>query len=69
MSNETRQECLKKTRPRYQGAERKYKKIILDEFCATWGYNRKYAIDLLNGKTAKGGGRAHFPLPDKKQSL
>ena len=56
MNNETRQECLKKTRPRYQGAGRNYKKIILDEFCVTWGYNRKYAIDLLNGKTAEGGG-------------
>ncbi len=61
MSSETRQECLEKTRPRYQGAGRKYKKIILDEFCATWGYNRKYAIDLLNGKTAEGGGRRGRP--------
>ena len=53
MGAETKQECLEKTRRRYRGAGRRYKKIILDEFCATWDYNRKYAIDLLNGKTAR----------------
>ena len=49
MGNETRQECLENTQGRYEKAGRRYKKIILDEFCATWGYNRKYAISLLNG--------------------
>jgi len=61
MDGETKQECLEKTRWRYRGAGRKYKKIILDEFCATWDYNRKYAIDLLNGKTAKRKGRRGRP--------
>jgi len=53
MGDETRQECLEKTRWRYRRAGRKYKKIILDEFCATWSYHRKYAIALLNQKAAK----------------
>jgi hypothetical protein len=61
MGTESKQECLEKTRGRYRDAGRKYKKIILDEFCATWGYNRKYAIELLNGKTGTGGGRRGRP--------
>lgn len=61
MGSETKQECLEKTRNRYKGAGRKHKKIILDEFCATWGYNRKYAIDLLNGKTSKHNGQRGRP--------
>ncbi|MCE9615163.1 MAG: transposase family protein [Lentisphaerae bacterium] len=43
------------------GAGRRYKKIILDEFCATWEYNRKYAIDLLNAKARKRRGRRGRP--------
>jgi hypothetical protein len=34
--------------PRYQTARREEKSRILDEFCATTGYHRKYAIHLLN---------------------
>ena len=61
MANETKQECLEKTRKRYRQARRKGKKLILDEFCATWDYNRKYAIDLLNGKSSKAKGRRGRP--------
>lgn len=61
MGNETMRECLEKTRRRYQEAGRKYKKIILDEFCAMWGYNRKYTIDLFNRKTHPSGGRRGRP--------
>ncbi|MCM8813204.1 MAG: hypothetical protein NC924_04620 [Candidatus Omnitrophica bacterium] len=32
---------------RYRNASKQQKSIILDEFCATCGYNRKYAISLL----------------------
>ncbi len=53
MDNETKRECLEKTRKRYRRAGRRYKKIILDEFCATWGYHRKYAIVRLNEKASK----------------
>lgn len=41
-------EYLKKIYQRYHGANRKEKKQILDEFCKICGYNRKYAIWLLN---------------------
>jgi len=61
MGDETRQECLEKTRWRYRRAGRKYKKIILDEFCATWSYHRKYAIALLNQKAAKRADRRGRP--------
>jgi hypothetical protein len=41
------------TGPRYRKAGRAKKSAILDEFCQTTGYNRKYAITLLRhaGKT------------------
>jgi len=41
-------EYLKKIYQRYHRANRKEKKQILDEFCKICGYNRKYAIWLLN---------------------
>jgi hypothetical protein len=39
---------LRAVHPRYQKASREVKSRILDEFCATTGYHRKYAIHLLN---------------------
>lgn len=43
---------------RYRKANRAEKKQILDEFCAVCGYNRKYAIRLLNsGKNRKKHGK------------
>lgn len=53
IGDETKRECLEKTRWRYRRAGRKYKRIILDEFCATWSYHRKYASALLNQKASK----------------
>jgi hypothetical protein len=34
---------------RYQQADRQAKQVMLDEFCLTTGYHRKYAIRILNG--------------------
>jgi len=48
MSNKSKREYLKKVIERYFKADREEKKRILDEFCANCGYNRKYAIRLLN---------------------
>ncbi len=48
MSQPSRREYLKKIRPRYQRAGRKHKQLILNEFCLNCGYERKYAIKLLN---------------------
>jgi len=50
MGKNTRKEYLKAIRGRYGKAGRKEKKQILDEFCKVCGYNRKYAVRLLNGK-------------------
>jgi len=44
---QSRKDYLEAIRNRYRRAGRKEKTIILGEFCATCGYNRKYAIRLL----------------------
>jgi len=43
----SRQEYLEAIRSRYRRSNRRDKAVILDEFCAICGYNRKYAIRLL----------------------
>jgi hypothetical protein len=44
----SKRDYLETIRTRYQRASKKAKTLILDEFCATCGYNRKYAIRLLS---------------------
>src|SRR3989304_5157333 len=53
MSNKSKQEYLKEIKPRYKKADKAEKNRILTEFCKTCGYNRKYAICLLNQKEKK----------------
>ena len=55
MGKNERQAYLKAIRSRYRRARKKAKVTILDEFCSVCGYNRKYAIRLLNqrAKTKK----------------
>jgi hypothetical protein len=48
MSFQSRRELLVTVVPRYKEAGRKQKMIILNEFIATTGYSRKYAIRLLS---------------------
>jgi len=48
MSNQTKKEYLNQIRNRYSQSTKEEKKKILDEFCEVCGYNRKYAIRLLN---------------------
>lgn len=48
MGKDERYAYLKAVRDRYRQADKKSKTIILDEFCQVCGYNRKYAIRLLN---------------------
>jgi transposase InsO family protein len=57
LGNQGRWEYLRAIYERYRKAERKAKKVILSEFCASTGYHRKYAIRLLNG-----------PRPEKRRS-
>jgi hypothetical protein len=49
MSPRSKKEYMEAIHKRYKHASRSEKKIILDEFCATTGYHRKYAIVLLKG--------------------
>ena len=49
MSYHARQEVRARVAPRYQAANGPQKSRILDEFIATTGYARKYAIRLLHG--------------------
>jgi hypothetical protein len=44
----SKQDYLEAIRIRYQHSGKKIKSLILDEFCATCDYNRKYAIRLLS---------------------
>ena len=48
MSHSAKRQYLLVIIERYQKAGRKEKKFILDEFWAVCGYNRKYALRLLN---------------------
>jgi len=50
MSNSAKQEYLQEIRKRYFLASKSDKTLILDEFCATCGFNRKYVIRLIRKK-------------------
>ena len=47
MSIEGRRELLARIVPRYRDAGRAQRAVMLDEFVAATGYERKYAIRLL----------------------
>src|ERR1700757_2768690 len=49
----SKQDYLATIRTRSQQAGKKAKTLILDEFCATCGYNRKYAIRMLSKSRPK----------------
>jgi hypothetical protein len=49
MSPQSKKEYTEATHQRYKNASHKGKTFILNEFCATSGYHRKYAIQLLRG--------------------
>ena len=50
MSYRTRRELLSQIIPRYREADQNQKQSMLNEFVASTGYNRKYAIRLLSQK-------------------
>lgn len=52
----SRRDYLEAIRSRYRKADKEAKSRILDEFCATCGYNRKYAIRLLRKPRKKPAG-------------
>ena len=56
MSLRSKSELLEVTRPRYLKAIKAEKGKILDEFIASTGYHRKYAIKILKrGRKGKSG--------------
>ena len=68
MSIQSKQEYLISIRERYFHSTKK-KKLILDEFCVTCGYHRKYAIRLLHKpsphhRMGKAGRRKHYDNRD-----
>ena len=63
MGKNERQAYLKAIRSRYRRARKKAKAGILDEFCSVCGYNRKYAIRLLNQRAKTSKKRRPGPKP------
>lgn len=53
MSQKAKREYLREIKSRYNKADKQQKNKILTEFCNVCGYNRKYAIYLLNQKQKK----------------
>src|SRR6266536_2321927 len=51
MSFRAKRELLVQVAPRYRAARHGQRSVILDEFVAVTGYERKYAIRLLLGPT------------------
>ena len=49
MGGKSRSDYLKAIYSRYKRVSKPLRARILDEFCQVCGYNRKYAIRLLNG--------------------
>ena len=65
MSNEAKLEHLLAIKKRYLSATKAEKKIILDEFCKTCNYNRKYAIRLINKRSTASPGKKKSGRPKK----
>jgi hypothetical protein len=59
---QSRRDYLEAIRTRYRKAGRKEKTIILGEFCAICGYNRKYAIRLLRTRPLSATNRKPGPV-------
>jgi hypothetical protein len=77
MSNAAKKEYLLSIRNRYLSASQSEKEQILDEFCKICGYNRKYAIRILNQgssstplqRSGKRGPKAQYDDPDILDTL
>lgn len=61
MSRRSKRELSEEVRPRYLKARKAEKKQILDEFIATTGYHRKYAIRVLKHGRPRRGSKKHGP--------
>ena len=64
MSQEPKENWLPKIRARYEKRSREGKSRMLNELCEDHGYERKYAIKLLNDSLPVASGHSHAgPLP------
>jgi len=71
MSPISKSEYLNSIKERYKNSSKSDKQLMLNEFCAVCGYNRKYAIRLLNSKSthkaikklSKGGRKKQYDDP------
>lgn len=64
MSQEMKENWLPKVQARYEKRSREGKTRMLNELCEDHGYERKYAIKLLNGSLPKFNGRSRpGPVP------
>jgi hypothetical protein len=59
MSRRSKRELLEEIRPRYLKAKKHEKQVMLDEFVATTGYHRKYAIRILRHGRPRSSGKRH----------
>jgi hypothetical protein len=65
MPIEARKQYLIAILERYKKASRRQKSVILTEFCEVCGYNRKYAILILNSEPKVEGSRSKPGRPSK----
>jgi len=66
MGKTSRNEYYQSIRERYKKSDKHRKKYILNEFCKICGYNRKYAIRLLNNNGSENQERQKRPGRRKK---
>ena len=73
MTNGSKRQYLLKIKNRYLKSDKAEKNQILNEFCKVCGYNRKYAIRLLNGRvrrlTKKRGRKSRYDYPEFRKAL
>jgi len=65
MGRQSKWEYFRAVYARYRGADRRTKRVILNEFCANTGYHRKHALRLLNGPPP-GRARPRSPHPARR---
>ncbi len=65
MGRQSRWEYFRAVYARYRGADRRTKRVILNEFCANTRYHRKHALRLLNGPPP-GRARPRSPHPARR---
>ena len=63
MSVTSRRELLAVVAPRYRAVRGEERSRILEEFLASTGYHRKYALSLLNHPITKGTARKRRARP------